>query len=81
MEDQPESEMRFVGAAVESLHRSYLFETKAKVGQNSKLPPTVQLQLPAGQRLPMIPGLPREYHIELVAQGWIHNKSPQGVTL
>jgi Serine dehydrogenase proteinase len=81
MGDEPEKVARFVGAVVESRRWSYLFETKSKISQSSKLPPNVQLQLPAGQRLPLIPGLPREYNMDLIAQAWIHNKEPKGVTL
>ena len=81
MADEPERTARFIGGAVESRQLSYLYETKAKISQSSKLPPNVQLQLPAGQRRPLIPGLPREYSFELTAQGWIHNKEPKGVTL
>jgi Serine dehydrogenase proteinase len=81
MGDEPEKTARFIGGAVESRRRSYLYETKAKITQNSKLPSNVQLQLPTGQRLPLIPGLPREYNLDLIAQGWIHNKEPKGVTL
>jgi Serine dehydrogenase proteinase len=81
MGDEPEKTERFIGGAIESRNRSYLFETKAKITQNSKLPSNVQLQLPTGQRLPIIPGLPREYNLELTSQGWIHNKEPKGVTL
>jgi hypothetical protein len=81
MADEPQKSVRFIGGAVESRHWSYLFETKAKITQNSKLPANVQVQLPAGQIMPLIPGLPREYSLDLIAQGWIHNKTPQGVTL
>lgn len=79
--DQHQVEARFIGGAVESLQCSYLFETKANIRQSSKLPAGVQLQLPAGQAFPLIPGLPREYNIELTAQGWVRNKAPKGVTL
>ena len=81
MGDKPEDTPRFVGGVIESRAWSYIFETKAKISQSSKMPPNIQLQLPAGQRLPLIPGLPREYHIEVGTQGWAHNKEPKGVTL
>jgi len=81
MGDDIEKEARFIGAALESQKWSYLYETKLKISQFSKLPPNVQVQLPVGQRMPLVAGLPREYQIELTAQGWIHNKAPQGVTL
>lgn len=81
MGDQPQFTARFIGGAIESAERSYLFETQANIRQSSKFPANIQLQLPAGQALPLIPGLPREYNIELSAQGWVHNKAPKGVTL
>lgn len=76
-----EKSVRFIGAVVESKNWSYHFETKAQVTQYSKLPTGVQVQVPPGQRMPIVPGLPREYSIEITAQGWMHNKNPQGVTL
>jgi hypothetical protein len=81
MGDEPRVKARFIGGVLESAKCSYLFETKANITQNSKFPSNIQLQLPAGQGLPLIPGLPREYNIDLTAQGWIRNKTPQGVTL
>ena len=81
MGDKPQDACRFVGGVIESQHWSYVFETRAKINQSSKMPPNIQLQLPAGQRLPLIPGLPREYAIEVGTQGWVHNKEPKGVTL
>jgi Serine dehydrogenase proteinase len=81
MADDPKKEVRFIGGVVESRYRSYLFETKARITQSSKLPANVQVQLPAGQAMPLIPGLPREYNLDLITQGWMHNKEPQGVTL
>lgn len=76
-----EKEARFIGGAVESKAWSYLFETSAKLRQHSALPANVQLQLPAGQPMPLIPGLPREYQVQVTSQGWIHNTKPQGVTV
>jgi hypothetical protein len=81
MADERQKTVRFIGGVVESRHRSYLFETRAKITQSSKLPANIQVQLPAGQEMGLIPGLPREYNLDLIAQGWIHNKEPQGVTL
>lgn len=79
--DDREKEVRFIGGAVESKVWSYLFETKANVRQNSALPANVQVQLPAGQPMPLIPGLPREYHVEVISQCWMRNTEPRGVTL
>ena len=81
MGDRPLLNARFIGGTIETSKWSYLFETKANIRQSSTFPANIQLQLPAGQALPLIPGLPRDYNIELTAQGWIRNKAPQGVTL
>jgi len=75
-----QAEVRFVGGAVESQAWSYLFETKATIRQHVRLPPNVQIQIPSGQPMPLIPGLPRETEVEITAQGWMHNIEPLGVT-
>lgn len=79
--DEQEKPARFIGGVVESTSWSYLYETKATVSQHIKLPPNVQVQLPAGQRLPLVPGLPREIQLQVNSQSWIRNTKPQGVTL
>jgi hypothetical protein len=81
LKGQQQAEVRFIGGAVESVARSYLFETKAIVRQFSRIPPNVQVQIPAGQPMPLIPGLPRETEVEVTSQAWIHNTAPKGVTL
>jgi hypothetical protein len=78
--DKLEEEVRFVGGVVESRSWSYLFATKARIRQQSKLPPNVQVQIPAGQPMPLIPGLPREYQWQINDQRWEHNLEPKGVT-
>ncbi len=79
--DQPEKTVRFIGAVLESAAWSYLYETKATLTQHVKLPPNVQIQLPAGQRLPLVPGLPREIQLQVNAQSWVRHSTPQEVTL
>lgn len=75
-----EKDFRFIGGTVESKQWGYLFETIGKITQYSKLPPNINIQLPPGQLMPLIPGLPREFFIEINRQRWIHNKEPKGVT-
>lgn len=81
MGDNLQDDVRFIGGVVESKAWSYLCVTKLKVGQRSKLPANVQVQLPPGQLMPLVPGFPREYDINITAQGWTRNEQPQGVTL
>lgn len=78
--DSPREEVRFIGGAIESKAWSYLYETKAEVLQYSRIPSNVQIQIPDGQPMPLIPGLPREIEIGVVAERWMHNIGPLGVT-
>ena len=80
LDRDPEVPFRFVGAVLESATRSYLFETAGVVRQVAKPPPNVQVQVPVGQPIPLVPGMPRETQVEVTSQGWVHNKEPQGVT-
>jgi len=73
-------EATFVGGAVESRMWSYLFKTRGRLHQFSALPPNVQVQIPLGQGMPLVPGLPREHRFEMLSQTWEHNTEPQGVT-
>ncbi|MDO8689519.1 MAG: hypothetical protein Q7R39_05835 [Dehalococcoidia bacterium] len=76
-----EKKERFIGGAIESKAWAYLFETWAMLRQHSSIPPNVQVQLPPGQPMPLIPGLPREYEVEVLSQQWTHNIEPLGVTI
>ncbi len=71
---------RFAGSIVESRHWGYLFETKGTISQFSKIPPGVQVQIPPGQIMPLIPGLPKEFSLEVSEQRWKYNEKPEGVT-
>lgn len=81
MENKTEADVRFVGGVVESKSWSYLNETSAHVRVHSRLPPNVQVQIPLGQPMPLVPGLPKESEIEVTKQGWYNNKEPKGVTI
>ncbi|MBX3134579.1 MAG: hypothetical protein KF689_14445 [Gemmatimonadaceae bacterium] len=73
-------DVRFVGGVAEAAARSYLFVTSGVLRQTTKLPPNVQVQIPPGQPMPLVQGLPRDIQFEIAAQGWKHNEHPQGVT-
>lgn len=75
-----EKQVRFIGGVAEGRSRSYLFETSGVVRQSTRLPPNVQVQIPAGQPMPLVQGLPRDINMEIAAQGWVHNADPKGVT-
>ena len=74
-------DVTFVGGVVESRTWSYLFRTKGRLHQFSALPQGVQVQIPIGQGMPLVPGLPREHRFEIFSQAWEHNTTPQGVTV
>jgi hypothetical protein len=78
--NDPAKVARFIAGAIESATWSYQYETKARIQQKSAIPPNIQIQLPPGQPMPLIPGLAREYNVEATAQGWVRNTHPQGVT-
>jgi serine dehydrogenase proteinase len=78
--DRATDEARFIAGAIESKSWSYLFETRATLRQQSILPPNVQVQLPPGQPMPLIPGLPRQPTVDVKSQRWMRNTEPQGIT-
>ncbi len=78
--DESTKDFRFIGGVLESRHWGYVFETRGKVIQHSKIPQGVQVQIPPGQPMPLIPGLPREFAVEVHEQRWYQNKEPEGVT-
>ena len=81
MKNDLNKEFRFIGGIVESKTKSYIFETKGTISQYSELQPNINIQIPPGQPMPIIPGLPRRYSVDIKEQRWINNKEPQGVTL
>ena len=80
--DHFQKSARFIGGSIESADISYLFETKGIIKQYSFVPPNIQTQIPFGQSMNLIPGLPRQQEFVVTSEAWIHNdKGPQGVTL
>ena len=77
--DDPEKEFKVAGGVVESKAWGYLLQTTSKVRQSIKLPPNVQLQLQPGQPVPLLPGVPREYSVEVTYQKWRNNNEPRGI--
>lgn len=75
------SDVVFVGGVVESATWGYKFQTKGKLNQFSEIPKNLQIQLPPGQPMPIVEGLPIKYSLDIAFQGWVRNKKPEGVTL
>ena len=74
--DSQNKDVRFIGAAIESTNWSYLYETKGNAEQYTPLQQGIQVQLPPGQAMPLVPGLPREYKFKVTNQCWVHNTAP-----
>lgn len=80
-ENTPKLDFKFIGGILESKNWGYKFQTTGKITQFSRIPQNVNVQIPPGQSMPLIPGLPREYIVEVHEQKWRNNKLPEGVTL
>jgi hypothetical protein len=80
MQDEPRKDVRFIKGVVESRYASYLQSMSGVVTQHARIPPNVQVQIPPGQPMPLVPGLPRDYDFRVTADAWARNKDPQGFT-
>ena len=58
----------------ESEKRSYVFKTNGTWFQTPKLPAGIQLNVPAGSTLLLIPGLPVDFRFDIKFQDWAHNQ-------
>lgn len=67
----------FISGAVESRKWSYTYQTQVKLTQVSIVPTNVQVQLPAGQPMPLIPGLPISCNVQVTRQGWTREFPPK----
>ena len=56
---------------IENQEVSFKYETHLLLYQRSELPPNIQVQLQPGQVVPpIIQGLPKTFHMEVVSEGW-----------
>ena len=74
MGSESEKEIDAIGAAIESEYMSHLFRFNSIVRMQPDLPPQFQVQIPAGQPMPQIPGLPKKISIEPQREGWYYNE-------
>jgi len=80
MGDDTEKTARFIGGVLESSCWSYLNDSTLKVRQHVAPPSGVQIQVPPGTVVPLVPGLPRRFEWQLMQQSWTRNTTPKGVT-
>lgn len=71
--DRDEAALEVLGACIESTGLSSLFKGRSKVRKISNIPQGVQVQVPAGQQIPLVPGLPTMINIEATGEGWYAN--------
>jgi hypothetical protein len=69
-----ERDLEAIGGVIESEGASHVFKAMSKVRQISDLPQGVQVQIPPGQRMPLIPGLPIKINLEPTREGWYLNE-------
>ena len=71
--NNPAIDVGYIGGILESEARSYIFKTKGTWFQMPKIPAGVQINVPAGSMLPIMPGLPVDFRFEIKFQDWVHN--------
>jgi hypothetical protein len=59
-----------VGAVLVSENLNHAFTSTVIIRQLPELPPQVQIQIPPGQQMPLVPGLPTRINIEPIKEGW-----------
>lgn len=78
MGDEALAKLRFIGGVVESTDWSYILETNLQIQQQSQLPQGVNIQVPSNQPIPLVPGLPRAFNVDMLSQRWVRNPEPKG---
>ena len=71
---QTQQRLTVNGAFMETEGRSLIFRSECLIGLSSRLPQGFQLQIPAGQPIPLIPGLPVNIDIKVLSLGWEENQ-------
>lgn len=74
MEDVPLKDLSVAGAFIESTAMSHIFVTDIKVMQRPNFPANVQVQVPPGQALPLVPWVSRSYDFGIQKMGWFINE-------
>jgi len=70
MRDEPTHDLRVTGAFIESRELAHIHILELKVMQRPNFPPGVQVQVPPGQALPLVPWVGRAYDFGIRAMGW-----------
>jgi len=73
MGDDALKELKVTAGFIESTAFSYVHRTTMKVIQRPNLPPNMQIQVPPGGQIPMVPWATRAYDFSLQAVQWQEN--------
>jgi hypothetical protein len=68
--DEPTHDFQVIGAFIESRELAHIHILELRVMQRPNLPPGVQVQVPPGQPLPLVPWVGRAYDFGIRAMGW-----------
>lgn len=74
MGDAPERSLDVVGGFLETKEKSFKYETSMKIFQRSNLPPGVQIQIPPGSIMPILPGFSRSFDSSILHMAWMLNE-------
>lgn len=72
--ENQEAELETTGSVIESEGKAHVFKAMSKVRRISDIPQGMQVQIPPGQPMPIIPGLPTRINIEPVRERWYPNE-------
>jgi ClpP class serine protease len=72
--NQPQQEHTFIGAFIETEEHSLVFRSRCRISLSSRIPKEVQVQVPAGQPMPLVPGLPVNIDVKVLSIGWEDNE-------
>ena len=71
---KPFQQLRMNGALIESNKKSFVFQSECNIRLSSNVHTGVQVQIPPGQPMPLIPGLPINLNVQTTSIGWKENK-------
>lgn len=71
--DQLQQDLTIDGGFIETERQSFVFRSQCRISLSSRIPQGVQVQIPPGQPMPLIPGLPVNIDVKVLSIGWEAN--------
>jgi hypothetical protein len=72
--DRLQQELTIDGGFIETEKQSFVFRSQCRISLSSRIPQGVQVQVPPGQPMPLIPGLPVNIDVKVLSIGWEANE-------